>query len=101
MLSDGIAPVDVDRERERQPLHDRKEAVRLGCARVLRGGGSAESGARNEKRQEQSQPGNARARHADAPVRLWRAGLYPQEASASSGKYGGMYWGMYGARLLR
>src|SRR6266581_4433144 len=93
-LPDWIAPVDIHRQLELEPLHDAEKVVRVG--RVLRGGRSAENGARDEERQEQSQPGNARARHADAPVRLWQAGLYPQEASASSGKYWGMCWSTCG-----
>src|SRR5215468_9376097 len=83
-LSDWIAPRDVRREFERQPLHDGSKITWLGRARSLRRGRSAENGARNEERQQQSQPGNARARHAMPPVRLWRAALYPQMASASS-----------------
>src|SRR5262249_6401727 len=66
-LSDGIASVDSRGQSELEPLHDRKQVIRVARPRSLGRGRSAHGGPCNDERQETSQRGEASARHVRMP----------------------------------
>src|SRR5262245_31873719 len=83
--SDGIARVHVHRKLEGQPLHGGEKVVHVDRAWSLRSGWR-DARARDYEQREKSQPGHARARHAD-PLNSrpdMPGALYPHEATASS-----------------
>src|SRR5262245_40813070 len=63
--SDGIARVHVHWELEGQPLHGCEKVVHVDRTRGLRSGWRGAKRDRDYEQREKSQPGNARARHAE------------------------------------
>src|SRR5262245_6184577 len=84
--SDGIASVHVHRELEGQPLHGCEKVVHVDRARGLRSGWRGAKRARDYEQREKSQPGHARARHAEPLTSRpdMPGALYPHDAAASS-----------------
>ena len=64
-LPDRIAPVDIRRQLELEPLHDRKQVIHV--ARALGRGRCAEGGNCDDEGQEASQRGEASAHHVRMP----------------------------------
>src|SRR5215470_16988400 len=66
-IPDGIAAVDTRRQLDLEPLHDRGQVVRVGCARGLGRGWCARGCTGNDEGQETSQHGEASAHHVRGP----------------------------------